>query len=66
MPAWVIEALVKHNIDWMRQLAPGTGTGRGAYARWVHQRKADWQHIVRYSEVVRARQRGLGITAAYH
>jgi hypothetical protein len=63
VPSWVIEGLVEHNIEWMRELAPGKGDGRTA--RWAHQHQADLQHLIRYAEFIRARYRGLNKTEAY-
>ena len=51
------------HVEHMRQVAAGKGTGR--YAKRLQQRQADWQHLIRYSEVIRARQRGLSYTKAY-
>jgi hypothetical protein len=55
VPAWVLEALVKHNIEWMRELAPGRGKD---CTRWGKQHQKDLEHLIRYSEVCRALQQG--------
>ncbi len=64
VPTWVIEVLVEHNIEYMRDLAPGK-EGKGRHARWARQHRADLLHLIRYSEVCRALQQGISNAEAF-
>jgi hypothetical protein len=63
LPAWVLDALVAHNIEYMRELAPGSG--KGSTATWAQRARKDLVHLTRYSEVCRALKEGCSHADAY-
>jgi hypothetical protein len=52
LPSWVLEAPVRHNIEYMRALAPGKG--KGSTAGWGKRHRKDLVHLARYAAVCRA------------